>query len=282
MKPYETDVCNRIFDYGSYFRILYTDNCKKNIAEGHFLRANNSAKKLFDIEEKNTEAMKELEEGFLEWLQERNVEEYDGHVWDKVEKIHGEERHLSFKFHCMWGARKNSLGYFFVIQDNTENFVALQKEHYLATRDRLTDLYNKSYFYEMVRKKLEDNPNVKYLMICADVKNFKFVNDVFGTKAGDELLANIANELKEQTIKGEIYGRLDADRFALLMPLANYKEEIFYRGPSKVSFVSEDIHYPIHIFVGVYEITDKQIPISVMCDRVFLAINSVKGNHYAG
>ena len=36
--------------------------------------------------------MKELEEGFLEWLQERNVEEYDGHVWDKVEKIHGEER----------------------------------------------------------------------------------------------------------------------------------------------------------------------------------------------
>lgn len=76
---------------------------KKNIAEGHFLRANNSAKKLFDIEEKNTEAMKELEEGFLEWLQERNVEEYDGHVWDKVEKIHGEERHLSFKFHCMWG-----------------------------------------------------------------------------------------------------------------------------------------------------------------------------------
>ena len=84
MKPYETDVCNRIFDYGSYFRILYTDNCKKNIAEGHFLRANNSAKKLFDIEEKNTEAMKELEEGFLEWLQERNVEEYDGHVWDKV------------------------------------------------------------------------------------------------------------------------------------------------------------------------------------------------------
>ena len=186
---------------------------------------------------------------------------------------------LKIQYHRIVDERDRYLGCFFVIEDETEAVENLKREHYFATHDRVTGLYNKEFFYEQSRKCLEENDGEEMLMICSDVKNFKLVNDVFGTRAGDELLSKIANEIKEQTKVGEIYGRLESDRFALLMKKKDFKESIFIEGPKTIAqMVDSDLSYPIHIYVGVYEITDKNTAISVMCARALMAANTVKDN----
>ena len=185
---------------------------------------------------------------------------------------------LKIQYHRIVDKSKQYLGCFFVIEDETEAVENLRREHYFATHDRVTGLYNKEYFYEQSRKCLEQNEGEEMLMVCSDVKNFKLVNDVFGTGAGDELLIKIANEIKVQTKPGEVYGRLESDRFALLMKKKDFKENIFIDGPRAVSQIDSDMSYPIQIYVGVYEITDKNIAISVMCSRALMAANTLKDN----
>ncbi len=170
------------------------------------------------------------------------------------------------------------LGCFFSIEDRTEEILNLRREHYLATHDRLTGLYNKEYFYEKCRSCLEKNEGEEMLMICSDVKNFKLVNDVFGTGVGDELLIKIANGLREKTKPGEVYGRLESDRFALLMKKNDFRESIFIEGPKEIAKIDSDVSYPLNIYVGVYEITDINIAVSVMCARALMAVGTIKEN----
>ena len=83
----------------------------------------------------------------------------------------------------------------------------LLDERHAATHDFLTGLYNREYFYKQAERCLKLHPDEHYLMVCSDVRNFKMINDVFGTKAADQLLIDIANAIRTQTISGEIYGQ---------------------------------------------------------------------------
>ena len=109
------------------------------------------------------------------------------------------------------------LGAFLIFQDRTAEVNKLQKEQYAARHDALTGIYNKEYFSERVKKKLKEEPDGAYVMVCSDVKDFKIINDVFGMQSGDELLIRIAERLREKTHAGTIYGRLDSDHLAVMM-----------------------------------------------------------------
>lgn len=217
---------------------------------------------IFSYEFDGKEKIDLSEDNTFEWIIERNKREIN----------------LKIQYHQIIDRSRQYLGCFFVIEDQTEAVKNLEREHYFATHDRVTGLYNKEYFYEQSRRCLEQNDGEEMLMVCSDVKNFKLVNDVFGTGAGDELLIKIANEIKAQTKPGEVYGRLESDRFALLMKKKDFKENIFIDGPRAVAQIDSDLSYPVHIYVGVYEITDKNIAISVMCARALMAANTLKDN----
>lgn len=211
----------------------------------------------------------------------RGEEEFDlskDNVFYRTIEKNRKEMNLKIQYHRIMDKNKHYLGCFFVIEDQTEEVKKLQREHYLATHDRLTGLYNKEFFYEQCRKSLEQSNGEELLMVCSDVKNFKLVNDVFGTKAGDELLKKIAKALKEQTKPGEVYGRLESDRFALLMKKEDFREEVFIEGPKAIARIDSDVSYPLNIYVGVYEIKDTSIAVSVMCARALMASNTIKEN----
>lgn len=105
------------------------------------------------------------------------------------------------------------------------------------------------------------------------------VNDVFGTECGDRVLIRIARALHEMCKPDQIYGRIDNDGFALLMKKSDYGEEYFQNVPQSKVYVEKDIEYPIRLYLGVYEIVQKDLPVSVMCDRAKMAIATIKGNY---
>ena len=43
--------------------------------------------------------------------------------------------------------------------------------------------------------------------------------------------------------------------------------------------IANDVSYPLKVYLGVYEIDDPSMPISMMCDRAMLAISTIKGDY---
>ena len=117
---------------------------------------------------------------------------------------------LKIQLQRMYDNKKQLQGGYFVIQDRTEEINNLKKEQYLATHDSLTGLYNKDYFCEVSKRYLEKYPETEFLVICTDIKDFKILNDSFGTKVGDLVLKNVARMLRD-----DLKGAMACGRFSL-------------------------------------------------------------------
>lgn len=88
-----------------------------------------------------------------------------------------------------------------------------------ATRDGLTGLYNRSYFYELIKNKI-DNPQEGQSdigLLFMDLDNFKRINDNEGHLVGDEFLKQVAGILQRNLRKGYDHAaRYGGDEFAIL------------------------------------------------------------------
>ena len=203
---------------------------------------------------------------------ENTVQNITANIGDEVHYLKICRKHMLDKHNIY-------IGCFFHIQDVTEDHEKHLKENYLATHDSLTGIYNKEYFYERAEEVLLSNPDTEYLMVCSDIHNFKLVNDVFGTEAGDRILIRIAKTLRKFCNENDVFARIGNDRFGLLMPKKNFHEDFFNTVPKRTVYVENDIHYPIKVYVGVYEISNRDIPVSVMFDRSLMALMTIKGNY---
>ena len=90
----------------------------------------------------------------------------------------------------------------------------------LATTDSLTQTTNRAQFDYCLDKaiQLARRTQDTFSIIYFDVDNFKQVNDSHGHHAGDELLQQIAAEVKRNTRKSDIVARYGGDEFIVLLP----------------------------------------------------------------
>jgi diguanylate cyclase (GGDEF)-like protein/PAS domain S-box-containing protein len=105
------------------------------------------------------------------------------------------------------------------------------KLNYLAYYDALTGLANQSLFYERVAQHIETARREKHpvAVLAINVDRFQKINDTLGRQAGDELLKQIAQRfLGEQGDNGR-QARIDADRFAVVLPDVRTEEELARR-----------------------------------------------------
>lgn len=191
-----------------------------------------------------------------------------------------ESYNLRIQVQRMSDGHKQFQGSYFLIQDFTDEIKKLKLERFLATHDSLTGIYNKEYFFERARDYINAHESRELLMICTDIKNFKLINEFFGSETGDKVLVNFATLINDNLRGKAVYGRLGNDNFAILVPkryfnLNHYdfkNQDIFFKN------VDERIDIPVVNYFGVYHITERNIPISVMCDRAKMAITSIKDN----
>jgi diguanylate cyclase (GGDEF)-like protein len=87
---------------------------------------------------------------------------------------------------------------------------------YHQTHDVLTGLYNRSQFRSQARMATIDSSC--FAVIEVDVNAFAEVNKAYGNMIGDALLVEVAAGLSENTLPGEIAGRLSGDTFAIFIP----------------------------------------------------------------
>jgi diguanylate cyclase (GGDEF)-like protein len=143
--------------------------------------------------------------------------------------------------------------------------------------DELTGLYNRDGFVEKVEESLEHNYKHDYLIIRFDIKNFKFVNSIFGRESGDMLLSEIGDTLKEHCYPDEVCGRLEGDRFAVFVNSQDSQQVVSLISETEFQVVDNET-YPIHIDVGIYQIRDEDDSVTEMCDRAGMALSTIKNN----
>jgi diguanylate cyclase (GGDEF)-like protein/PAS domain S-box-containing protein len=89
----------------------------------------------------------------------------------------------------------------------------------LAYYDMLTGLPNRARLRDLISEATKACPAGEHVALAfLDVDNFKDVNDTLGHSAGDELLVQFAQRLREQVQPGDMLGRLGGDEFVIVLP----------------------------------------------------------------
>ncbi|MCM1569634.1 MAG: EAL domain-containing protein [Roseburia sp.] len=243
--------------------------------EGKCIYANQVALKLFQAEENPGL----LENTFTEWLDGRSVKEIDEYSWQEKRGSKEHIRYYDVGFHPLKDKRNNYLGCFFSIDDRTENMLELERERYRAKHDSLTGIYNREGFFDAVRNILCREPDIEHFIICSDIKDFKLINDLFGTEKGDEILKKTAEFMRAEAKAESAFGRLGSDHFAMCIRAENFHPEIFEKCIHEICMLATNSVYRMHMHVGVYRVTDPDSEIAVLCDRAFMAIRRIKDNY---
>lgn len=91
--------------------------------------------------------------------------------------------------------------------------------HYLATRDPLTECYNRRILFDRLERDFEKASNSQhYSIILADIDFFKSINDENGHSVGDEVLRKVANILQDLTREADTVARFGGEEFCILLP----------------------------------------------------------------
>lgn len=149
-----------------------------------------------------------------------------------------------------------------MLQDITD-----EREHnelmlYQATHDELTGLVNRREFARRVDEALRvaRSDRAQHLLCFIDLDQFKVVNDTVGHAAGDALLRQVADLLRESSRKADSVARLGGDEFGILMshcPVAAGQRtaEGLRRAVADFRFVWEDQIFTIGASIGITAIS---------------------------
>ena len=147
------------------------------------------------------------------------------HGWQEgfVELL-GRHRHADGSWRwLLWSGSAHGEHWYASAKDVTE---WLRLEHRVG-RDPLTTLPNREVFTdELTRALARHMRSDRHLgVLFVDIDSFKQINDSIGHEAGDRLLAEVAQRLRDAVRAGDIVGRLGGDEFAILLELLENDHE---------------------------------------------------------
>lgn len=96
----------------------------------------------------------------------------------------------------------------------------------LSETDKLTSLKNRRYFQEKLEEQLSnyEKSASPFSLFILDIDHFKKVNDTFGHQVGDEVLAQLAQLLKNQARSLDTVARYGGEEFVVILPETDQHE----------------------------------------------------------
>jgi len=94
-----------------------------------------------------------------------------------------------------------------------------QELGYLATRDPLTNSFNRRVLFDLMKRDFARNPQPEdYCVIMVDIDYFKSINDNYGHTIGDSVLSGVANTLQSCVRQNDVVARFGGEEFCIVLP----------------------------------------------------------------
>ena len=124
-----------------------------------------------------------------------------------------------------------------------EKAQADERIKYLATHDGLTDLPNRAMFNQLLRLSIEAARRYdrKFAVLFIDIDRFKIINDSLGHDAGDALLVEIGDRLRQSLRPGDVVARLGGDEFVVILEHASEPQAVEAAARELLSVVSQPL-----------------------------------------
>ncbi|MDX3772572.1 EAL domain-containing protein [Chromatiaceae bacterium AAb-1] len=148
--------------------------------------------------------------------------------------------------------------------DITEQKLAHEKLAYLANHDPLTALYNRFYFEQQIQHACNNINRQPYCLLYIDIDQFRLINNSCSHSAGDALLRQFSEHLKQIIGNTGLIARLDSDEFGILLAARKNHEAfaIAYQlleSMKTFHFPWLDSIYNISISIGLAELSEQDL-----------------------
>ncbi|WP_262383092.1 diguanylate cyclase [Bacillus infantis] len=151
--------------------------------------------------------------------------------------------------------------------------------------DELTQVYNRRFLKDSLKRYLKEleRSNQYFSIAVLDLDHFKQVNDMYGHPAGDRILSEFAQYLKDHVRIGDIVFRYGGEEFILLLPRTNDHDskEVVSRllsGFSSRTFIEGGAELKMTFSAGVYMVHDPSATVAEAIKTADQALYEAKRN----
>lgn len=168
-------------------------------------------------------------------------------------------------------------------EDITEKKQMALELHRLATTDVLTQSSNRRYFFDSAEQAFRDckatSTSLAFLLL--DVDDFKKINDAYGHQVGDVVLQRIAQSGAGALRRGDLFGRIGGEEFAVLLPgcdetMARQIGERLQREVQRLRFNEAEHFFSVTISQGLTLLQPDDQNLSALYSRADAALYQAK------
>jgi diguanylate cyclase (GGDEF)-like protein/PAS domain S-box-containing protein len=136
-----------------------------------------------------------------------------------------------------------------MVEDVTERRSLQQQLRHQALHDPLTDLPNRTLFFERLTGALiTTEPDARVGICYLDLDGFKAINDTLGHDAGDELIRTIASRLASRLRpSGHLVARMGGDEFVVLVEGVKETADVVRVAELALDAVRAPVHLGGHV-----------------------------------
>ncbi|TNC82077.1 MAG: diguanylate cyclase [Oleiphilus sp.] len=134
----------------------------------------------------------------------------------------------------------------------------------LSRTDRLTQLNNRGYWEECLVQEFARYQRYDTVtsVVMFDIDHFKRVNDTYGHQAGDEVIRQVSEALRENLRKTDIAGRYGGEEFGVILPDTNADNAVIFcerlrRQIEAMEVVHDDQAIRFTVSLGISEANPK-------------------------
>ena len=145
-----------------------------------------------------------------------------------------------------------------------ENARRFREARQLADLDALTGLHNRRYFHETLAREVARAHRYgrRLALIVFDLDDFKAINDRIGHLAGDAVLAETAERVKDVVRSADVACRVGGDEFAVILPESTTSDadQLYHRLLGAVSSHPVGQAGRLSISAGMAELREEDNP----------------------
>lgn len=171
--------------------------------------------------------------------------------------------------------------------DVTEARQLSEQLSYQASHDALTDLLNRRAFEQRLQQLLETAraKKIEHVFCYLDLDQFKVINDTCGHIAGDELLRQLGQLLKQHIRGRDTLARLGGDEFGILLESCSIAEATrvttaVQQAVEKFRFQWEEKSFNVGVSIGVVSIDEASENIESLLKMADAACYAAKDGGY--